>query len=802
MAHEVTSSLADRLKRAIPFGLGQTKPKHFRDMLGVIWRNRDNLAHAWRVVTRGVCDGCALGVAGLHDWTIPGVHLCMTRLNLLRLNTAPALDVKLLEDVEKLRTKLAAVRRSPIRRELGDGNRRAGSESGAPEFDNAQLRELGRLPYPMLRQRGEPGFRRISWDEANALLAKRLRATDPKRLAFFVTARGVTNEVYYVAQKVARFLGTNHVDNAARLCHAPSTGAMKHAIGYAASTCSYKDWYGTDLIVFFGANPANDQPVTTKYLHEAKALGTKVAMVNPYLEPGMKRYWVPSTASSSLFGTDLADWWFPVSQGGDIAFIYGVLKILLERGWVNEGFIAKHTADWEELRLKTENCELKTLEQHSGLPRSAMEEFAELLHRSRNAVFVWSMGITQHSYGGDAVSAVLNLGLAMGYVGREKTGLMPIRGHSSVQGGAEMGCYSTALPGGKPLTPENLAKLSAEYGFTVPDWPGLTSVEMVEAAGRGELDVLWCLGGNFLRTLPEPDHVARAMKNIPLRVHQDIILTDQMFLEPREEVLLLPAQTRYEQEGGGIETTTERRIAFSPEIPRQLGEARAEWRILRDAAAAAYPERADLLGCTTGQGIREEIARVVPFYAGCEKLTKTGDAVQYGGPRLCDNGTFATPDGNAHFKVIPLPAEPVSSERISSDEFQVSNGKNPRQAHPAASALIRNSKLGTRNFMVSTRRGKQFNSLIYAEIDPLNGAPRDAVLIAPEDAAELNLAKGDRIVLVNDLGRYDGSVFPSPIARGNLQIHWPEGNVLLRHGLTDAASGVPEYNALVSIERV
>ena len=769
MAYEVTSSFADRLKRAIPFGLGQTKPKHFRDMLGIVWRNRDNLAHAWRVVTRGVCDGCALGVAGLHDWTIPGVHLCMTRLNLLRLNTAPALDVKLLEDV-----------------------------AGLKRLDNAQLRELGRLPYPMLRRRGEPGFRRISWDEANALLAKRLRATDPKRLAFFVTARGVTNEVYYVAQKVARFLGTNHVDNAARLCHAPSTGAMKHAIGYAASTCSYKDWYGTDLIVFFGANPANDQPVTTKYLHEAKALGTKVAMVNPYLEPGMRRYWVPSTASSALFGTDIADWWFPVSQGGDIAFIYGVLKILLERGWVNQEFIEKHTEGWGDFQLAIGNCQWEILEAQSGLPRSAMEEFAALLHRSKNAVFVWSMGITQHAYGGDAVSAVLNLGLAMGYVGREKTGLMPIRGHSSVQGGAEMGCYSTALPGGKPLTPENLAKLSAEYGFTVPAWAGLTSVEMVEAAGRGELDVLWCLGGNFLRTLPEPDHVARAMANIPLRVHQDIILTDQMFLEPREDVLLLPAQTRYEQSGGGIETTTERRIAFSPEIPRKLGEARAEWLILRDAAAAAYPERAERLGCTTGQGIREEIARVVPFYAGCEKLTKTGDAVQYGGPRLCDDGAFATPDGKAHFKVIGLPSEAVPSERISSDEFQVSKGK----SQPAASSSTRNSKLETRNFIVSTRRGKQFNSLIYAEIDPLNGAPRDAVLIAPEDAADLQLAKGDRIVLVNDLGRYEGSVFPVPIARGNLQIHWPEGNVLLRHGLTDAASGVPEYNAMVSVEKV
>src|SRR6185369_8102559 len=141
------------------------------------------------------------------------------------------------------------------------------------------------------------------------------------------------------AQKTARFLGTSHIDNAARLCHSPSGAAMKQTLGVAASTCSYRDWYGTDLLVFFGSNPANDQPVSTKYLHEAKKLGTKVVLVNPYLEPGMKRYWVPSTLGSALFGTDIADYWFPVSQGGDIAFLWGVLKILFENGWVDERFI-------------------------------------------------------------------------------------------------------------------------------------------------------------------------------------------------------------------------------------------------------------------------------------------------------------------------------------------------------------------------------------------------------------------------------------------------------------------------------
>ncbi len=738
MSHRIEKTWREKMKSAIPFGLGQTKPKHFRDMAHIAWENRDNLGYAWKVLSRGVCDGCALGVAGFHDWTIEGVHLCMTRLNLLRLNTMPALDIRCLEDVSTLQGK-----------------------------KNEELRALGRLPFPMLRVRGDKGFKRISWDDAYKRLAKRIRSSTPERLAFFLTSRGLTNEVYYVAQKVARFLGTNSVDNAARLCHAPSTGAMRHALGVAATTCSYTDWMGSDLIVFFGANPANDQPVSTKYLHEAKELGTKVAIVNPYREPGMERYWVPSTAKSALFGTDIMDYWFPVAQGGDIAFLYGVLKILIENGWYDKQFVQEHTEEFQQLQEMAAQRAWPELEMSSGLPRASMQEFAELIRDAKTAVLVWSMGITQHAYGADAVSMIVNLGLMKGFVGRDKCGIMPIRGHSGVQGGAEMGAYSTAFPGGKPINADNAVKLSKLYGFSVPEKKGLTAPEMVEACARGDLDILYSLGGNFLRNLPDPDYVAAAMSNVPVRVHQDIILTDQMFLEAKEEVILLPAKTRYEQEGGGTETTTERRIIFSPEIPRQVGEAKAEWRILLDLAAKAYPERAHLLGCETCEAIRREIAQAVPFYEGVQNLKKLGDSIQYGGPHLGAGWKFATPDSKAHFRTVPLP---------------------DLRREPGV-------------FEVSTRRGKQFNSLIYDETDPLTGAERDAVFINPEDAAELHLKSNDRIRLVNDVGQYEGRVFLASIARGNLQIFWPEGNVIIRRGVVDALGGVPDYNAQVRIEK-
>jgi Molybdopterin oxidoreductase len=283
-------------------GLTEIKPRHFREMARIAWENRSELPFAWRILTRGVCDGCALGTTGLSDWTIEGTHLCMIRLELMSLNTMPALDPARLAKVAEI--------------------------SG---LSSADLRNLGRLPEPMVRRRGELGFRPISWEAAIDLAAERLQAAPPERIAFYLTSRGIPNETYYAAQKAARFLGTNHVDNSARLCHAASTVAMKEMLGHGASTTSYRDWIRSDLIVFFGSNVPNNQPVTTKYLHYAKKNGVRIAVVNPYREPGLERYWVPSILESALFGTKLADDWFEVDTGGDLAFLTGIFKALLER---------------------------------------------------------------------------------------------------------------------------------------------------------------------------------------------------------------------------------------------------------------------------------------------------------------------------------------------------------------------------------------------------------------------------------------------------------------------------------------
>jgi molybdopterin-dependent oxidoreductase alpha subunit len=717
----------------IPRDPTERKPNQYAEMLRVLWENRDQLPFAWRILQHGVCDGCALGTAGLKDWTQDGVHLCMVRLELLRLNTGSPLDPVHLQDVSSLST-----------------------------MSSQDLRALGRLPEPMIRRKGEKGFRVVTWAEAYAAATEKIRLTEPHRFAVYVTSRGMMNEHYYAIQKAARAIGTNHIDNSARLCHAASTVAMKRTLGYGATTCSYRDWIGTDLIVFFGSNTPNNQPVTMKYLYYARRAGTKVAVVNPYFEPGLQRYWVPSVGESALFGTKFADEWFAVDIGGDLAFLNGTFKVLVTEGWVDHNFISRHTQGFEEAKASIEKQDWDLLERESGTTRQQMKRFAEMLRDARNGIFVWSMGLTQHAHGVDTIEALINVALMRGWLGRENVGLMPIRGHSGVQGGAEVGC-------GPSFDKCQRERWEQMWGFSLPKFQGLTAPEMVAAAKQDEIDIFWIVGGNFLETLPDPLAVARALCNIGVRIHQDVCLSSMMLLPPKDAVVLLPATTRYESPGGGTETSTERRIIFSPEIPgRRIGSAKPEWEVFGEVAAQIRPELAHTVRFKSSQQIRDEISRAIPLYTGIERLSKEGDNFQWGGPTLFTDGKFATLDGKAHFSsVIPKERRPPEGK-----------------------------------FYLSTRRAKQFNSMIQRATDPLTGASRDDVLISQEDATHLGIKNGEPIRLASTVGSYSGRAKIDQIKQGNLEVHWPEGNCLLSPEEIDVTSGEPDYNAIVSVSKI
>ena len=243
--------------------------------------------------------------------------------------------------------------------------------------------------------------------------------------------------------------------------------------------------------------------------------------------------------------------------------------------------------------------------------------------------------------------------------------------------------------------------------------------------------------------------------------------------------MLLPAATRYESPGGGTETSTERRIIFSPEIPgRRIGSARPEWWAFGEAMARAFPDRAAAIRFESAQQIRDEIARAVPLYSGIETLRAKGDQVQWGGRTLYADGGFATPDGKAHFAAVSLRGSHVGGDAVEG----AAEGSGPG-----------------RRFRLSTRRGKQFNSMVQREVDPLTGAGRRDIFISADDLRDLGLGEGDAVELRSACGTFAGRLRSSPIRPGNVEVYWPEGNALLSAAAIDPDSMEPDYNAAVTI---
>ncbi len=269
-------------------------------------------------------------------------------------------------------------------------------------------------------------------------------------------------------------------------------------------------------------------------------------------------------------------------------------------------------------------------------------------------------------------------------------------------------------------------------------------------------------------TMPDPRQAARSLSRVKLRVHQDILINTSALVEPEMDdgaILLLPAQTRYEQRGGGTSTSTERRIRFSPEIPgRRIGEAKPEWEIpvligqALNPAAFVLPE---------SQDVRTEMSRVMPLYQGIENLSQEGEWVQWGGERLGENGFPNMPGGKAHFATLTTP------------KVVIPEGQ----------------------FFLASRRGKQFNSITYGQKDGITGAAtRKAVFFAEADANALGLRNGDKVVLRSALGQMEGVCEVGPCRPRHLQAFWPECNVLIGRRY-DPASGEPDYNAFVTVSR-
>ncbi len=548
-----------------PFGIGEQRPNNFGEITRALWENRDQPGYTWRILKDGVCDGCALGTKGMRDWTLDGVHLCNVRLRLLRLNTAGAFDPAELADVSALRDR-----------------------------SGAQLREMGRLPRPMIRRRGDRGFSPISWEEALELTAERLRSAGPDRQGFYLTSRGTANETYYAAQKAARAIGTNAIDNAARVCHSPSTFGLKEALGVGATTCSYTDWMKSDLIVFIGSNVANNQPVATKYLHHAKREGARVAVVNPYREPGMERYWIPSIPESAVFGTKIADRFFEISVGGDVAFLTGTLRHMRDNGWIDRDFVDGHTSGFEALSERAGHAQLGGAGGRRGLlaRRDARLRPHGRRGRARRAGVVDGGDPARGGRGQRARDREPRAGARLGRPG-------------GLRADADPGALGRAGRRGDGVLLDRAAGRSRgerRQRRTAGRAVGLRGARLGRGRPRrrwstpptGATSTCWSRwAATCWRSSPTPPTWRRPWSGSGCACTTTSCSRPPCCVDPSDTVLLLPATTRYEVPGGVTETSTERRVILSPEIPGpRVDEARPEWEVLLDLARRVRPERA------------------------------------------------------------------------------------------------------------------------------------------------------------------------------------------------------------------
>lgn len=619
-----------------------------------------------------------------------------------------------------------------------------------------ELEAAGRLGFPLCREPGDAHFRRVAWDDALARAAAALRATTPGRVFFYASGRS-SNEAGFLLQCFARAYGTNNVSNCSYYCHQASTVALGAAIGSGTATVTLDDLEHADCALVVGANPASNHPRLITQLVALRRRGGSVIVVNPYREVGLVRFRVPSDWRSMLFGSDVADVYLQPHVGADVPLLLAILRGVIARGAVDEAFVAAHTSGWEPVRDAALAADPAALAAAAGVDPAAIDAAVARIAAARRGVVAWAMGVTQHAHGVDNVHALVNLALARGWVGRPGAGLLPIRGHSNVQGVGSVGVAPA-------LKAEFARRLGELYGMALPAAPGLHTLASVEAAATGAVDVALCLGGNLFAASPDRTFTARAMQSIGTTIYVSTKLNESHVHGRGRTTLILPALARDEESQC---TTQESMFNFvrvsDGGAPAASGEMRSEVDILSALAQRVLPAGPVDFGAFRDHGaLRAAIARVVPGYEAIAEVDRTRREFVVAG-RTFHTPAFPTADGRARFVATPLPA------------FAPAPGE----------------------FRLMTLRSEgQFNTVVYEDADVYRGNERrDVVMMNADDARRLGLVRDARVRLENATGVMDVRVRLAPLPPGNLAVYYPEGNVLVPRTI-DAASATPVFKSV------
>jgi molybdopterin-dependent oxidoreductase alpha subunit len=632
------------------------------------------------------------------------------------------------------------------------------SLSDLQSWSPRELEISGRLIQPVRIRKGETHFQTITWKEGFESIATKLNQIQPDESFWYFSGRS-SNEAGFLLQLLARLYGTNNVNNCSYYCHQASGVGLNKSLGTGTATVTLDDIEHCDLAMIIGGNPASNHPRLMTTLNHLRRRGGKVVVINPVRELGMLKFRIPSDVRSMLLGSDIASHFLQPHIGGDLALLTGLAKATIESGCTDDAFLEAHCNGLNEYVDWVMQVEWNELEAKSGISQREMREIAELYAESKATIFGWTMGITHHTHGVENVNAIVNLALLRGMVGRPGAGMMPIRGHSNVQGIGSVGVTPK-------LKDQIFNSLQSEFGLQLPTSPGLDTMACMEAAKEGRVKVGLSLGGNLFGSNPDADYAKQALCELELFVTLSTTLNTGHAHTVADESIILPVLARDEEPEPTTQESMFNFVRLSDGGEARLPGPRSEIDVIAEIGSRVVGD-SDALSWTElakAETLRTWISKVVPGYGKIAEIGSTKKEFHIEG-RTYHEPHFGTADGRAILHTYDLP------ELIGADHE------------------LR---------LMTVRSEGQFNTVVYEEEDLYRGQERrDLVLMHPDDIGRLGLQPDQPVVIRSSVGEISGYLARGydSIRAGNVLMYYPEANVLVPRTL-DPQSRTPAFKAI------
>lgn len=618
-----------------------------------------------------------------------------------------------------------------------------------------EMESLGRLNTPLYKSADSHKFQTISWQDAITLAAKKFTSHDPKQSFFYSSGRS-SNEAGFILQLLARVYGTNNVNNCSYYCHQATGVGLANTIGTGTATIELDDLSKSDCIFVIGANPASNHPRFIHQLKQCRDRGGQVIIINPAKEPGLVKFAVPKSPRSMLKGGDeIASLYIQPNIGSDISVCNGIAKALFEIDAIDKNFIEHYTNDYDAFKNHIASLDWQSLSANSNISYELFLKIAELYKQSTNAVFAWGMGITHHLQGVENVEAISNLALLRGMIGKPGAGLLPLRGHSNVQGIGTIGV--------KPVLAESVfMAMQKHFDIHLPDTKGMDTLACLQAANNNEIQSALLMGGNLYAATPNTQWAKQAFNRIPFKLFLTTTLNQShMHAVEHGESIILPVTARDEEWQATTQESMFNFVRLSDGGIKRLDNVKPESHILCDLAEAMLPDcEIDFAKFKNHNTVREAIAEIIPDMADLKDIhiAKQEFTVKQ---RLLHTPTFKTADGKANLICVSQ-TDDINSE------------------YPFT--------------LMSMRSEGQFNSIIYEEKDSYRGSEhRWTVFLNANDMQTLKIKDNDKITIESAHGcmpMVTAKIFDLPA--GNIMAYYPEANQLI--GLAnDPRSKTPAF---------